>query len=321
MEGVSFSLGQHTDWDISSLRKVAFTSEQMYTMIGGPDYLRYVVPAKDVPFASYAGDDVFAWMRRRLVDSCSAMGLVDADGVPCSALQQLIEPIRDTAFAVGDGVMPPDDDHEDIRTYVAYFGTRFATLCRFSTVPYQLGYNLIGLGRPDQWENNFLDETGVLKGFKQASLNLKATVDDSREKALLNGALDGSSYDAKKFAEAKGLPKEPFVNLARDIRTRKYRRLTIQGVDYRRTRLAESSQLRDLRIGPQPWRASEVFPGAGAFFVIDFDAKPGVDASVWEGESTSHVSIEFAKKGSLLERFSGIPRAQWGQSSLAATKE
>ncbi|WEV68171.1 hypothetical protein OZX72_04115 [Bifidobacterium sp. ESL0769] len=320
MGSVAFSVGKHTDWDFDSLRKVAFTSEQLYTMIGGPDYLRYVVPAKDVPFASYANDDVFAWMRRRLVDSCGAMGLVGADAIPCPALQQLIEPIRDTAFAVGDGVMPPDDDHDDIRTYVAYFGTRYATLCRFSTVPYQLGYNLIGLGGPDQWESNFLEETGTLEGFKKASVALKVNVKEPREKALLNGAISGSLYDAEKFAEARNLPEEPFVNLARGIRIGHYQCLTIQGVDFRRTRLAESSQLRDLRIGPQPWRASEVFPGAGAFFVIDFDANPGEDTSVWEGESISHISFEFAQKGSLLERFSGIPRAQWGQSLAGMEK-
>lgn len=126
---------------------VAFDPALLYVLIGGPDYLRFLVPERLVPFSYVGPDDALDRIRRRLVSSFAGMGVVDREGRPCPALEGLLAPIRDCGFAVADGVIPAvgdegsdggldgEDDVDgpvETRSFAGYFGAGAGTFSCFA---------------------------------------------------------------------------------------------------------------------------------------------------------------------------------------------
>ncbi|WEV58583.1 hypothetical protein OZX67_07195 [Bifidobacterium sp. ESL0728] len=308
-------------WTVESLGSVAFNPEQLYVLIGGPDYLRFLVSESLVPF-SYVGEpDTLERMRSRLEFSFQGLGLVDSDGIPCPALASLVEPVRGCAFAVADGLMPDvDEGEEEYRSFAAYFGVGSATFTRFAPgQPSKDEFNLLGLGDPDGWEESFNRNSGLSSVFRFARTPLYVRCKDKEEKEMLAGLRGGSVDAARALASAHGVDAGLLSDLADGIASGRYRVYPVQGVDYRRTRLEAIPQARDLRVGPQPWVFSFVVPDAGVVMRLVYVPNPDPDLSVWDEHRTlySYMDIEFVAGGSLLERLSGVPRIEWGAAPPA----
>ncbi|WEV46279.1 hypothetical protein OZX62_07480 [Bifidobacterium sp. ESL0690] len=304
------------EWTSGSIGSIAFNPEQLYMLIGGPDYLRFLVPESLLPF-SYVGEpDTLERLRSRLVFSFQGLGLVDANGVPCPALASLVAPVRDCAFAVADGLMPVvDKGEEEYRSFAAYFGAQSATFTRFAPgQPSKDEFNLVGLGGADGWEDAFAQNSGLSSVFRFAPASLYVRCKDDDEKGMLAGLRDGSADAARALASAHGVDAGLLAGLADGIASGRYRVYPVQGVDYQRTRLEGIAQARDLRVGPQPWVFSFVVPDAGVIMRSVYVPNPDPDLSVWDEHRTlySYMDIEFVAGGSLLERLSGVPRAEWG---------
>ncbi|KFF31696.1 hypothetical protein [Bifidobacterium bombi] len=302
-------------WSAGSLASVGFDSAQLYSLIGGPDYLRFLVPFRVLPFG-YVGEDSSLWrMRQELSFAFAGMGLTDGEGVPCASLASVVAPVRDCAFAVADGVMPSASGGDDSRSYAMYFGAGGATFCRFAQGQESREvFNLVGAGPSSGWEGAFASCSGLAGVFRLAGRGLYVRCADESQEGMLAGVGSGNVDAARALAAAGGVDPAPLVDLARGIDEERYHMLAVQGVDYRRTRLATISQARDVRVGPQPWVFSFLVPEVGVVMRSVYEANPDPDLSVWDERRTvsSYMDIEFVAGGSLLERLTGVSRDQWG---------
>ncbi|WEV66960.1 hypothetical protein OZX72_06825 [Bifidobacterium sp. ESL0769] len=304
------------EWTSGSIGSIAFNPEQLYMLIGGPDYLRFLVPESLLPF-SYVGEpDTLERLRSRLVFSFQGLGLVDANGVPCPALASLVAPVRDCAFAVADGLMPVvDKGEEEYRSFAAYFGAQSATFTRFASgQPTKDEFNLLALGGVNDWEVSFARDSNLSSVFRPARTPLYLRCRNRSEKDMLIDLRNGNTEAARALASAHGVDAGLLMGLAAGLASGKYSVYPVQGVDYRRTRLEAIPQARDLRVGPQPWVFSFMVPDAGALIRMVYVPNPDPNLSVWDEHRTlySYMDIEFIMGGSLLERLSGVPRAEWG---------
>lgn len=306
-----------SEWTTQSLGSVAFDPAHLYVLVGGPDYLRFLVSESLVPFSYVGEQDTLERLRGRMSMALRGLGVVDADGVPCPALESLLAPVRDCAFAVSDGVMPNvDEGQEEERSFAAYFGQGDGTFSCFAAGQQSREeFNLHPLGGPDDWESSFAARSGLSSLFRFSRETLYVRCDDRKEKDLLAGLRYGDVDAARALASAHGLDAGPLVSLAECIGSGVYAVYPVQGVDYRRTRLEAIDQARDLRVGPQPWVFSFVVPQAGVLMRSVYVPNPDPDLSVWDEHRTlySYMDIEFVTGGSLLERLSGVPRSEWGQ--------
>lgn len=304
---------------VAALGTVAFKPDQLYVLNGGPDYLRFMVPERLVPFSNVGEPRTINRMRQRMAFSLQREGAVDANGNPCPALASLMAPVRDCAFAVADGLMPDlDEDQSEERSFVTYFGADTATLARSSSR--LLGgdtFNLYGLGGPQGWEGAFAQASGLGSMFRLAGTPLYVRCRNDDEKGMLAGLRGGSVDAAEALAEAHGLDpsmQAMLADVADGIDRERYQVIPMQGVDYRQTKLEGMDQARDLRVGPQPWVFSFVVPEVGVIMRSVYVPNPDPDLSVWDEHRTqySYMDIEFVAGGSVLERLSGVPAAEWG---------
>ncbi|WEV46266.1 hypothetical protein OZX62_07415 [Bifidobacterium sp. ESL0690] len=299
---------------MAELSEVLFTSEQLYTLIDGPDYNRFVIPQALVP-VGYMGDDaVMEEMRSKLISAFSSVGIVDEGGRPCPALAKLVEPIRECRLDLSNGFLP-SDEREDMRTWSICFGTRYATVSTISTEPYRVGYCLRSLGKPKDWEREFATLTGLDRLFHYSPQPFAFVCNGEKEGRLLVSTMNGNTKDAEKLAWIKEVPPDMLRIFAAGMVSPESGYEVFEVNDYRRQQLAGPAQVRDLRQGPQLKTAVGVLPNMGFVCRDEVEFSRAIEDGSWQfSDSTQRRhSFESVGSGSVLARVLGIDQQGWNQ--------
>ncbi|WEV73607.1 hypothetical protein OZX74_06735 [Bifidobacterium sp. ESL0798] len=313
--------GPSPRWTPESVGGVVFTWQQLYLLLGGPDYGRFAVPPSCLSMGCSVDERVLAGMRRDMVAALQPLGLVDADCVPCSALGYLLDPVRSSRFDLMDGVIPSDNDPdrrlktnprdaEDLRTFCAYFGTGSATLLCNAFAADGPGVVLLDLGGPGSWEESFMRLTRLGSVWQYSLEPMRIECDSQKDFDRCAGMMHGKSSDASALASGRANG-DRLVQMAAGRGTLSKGHLRLGWMvshDYRCTRLAETSQLRDMRVGPEPRTVTQIIPAMGAMFGRQTVPASDPGKSVWEpgdGGRTRGV-FELVASGSVLERLLGV---------------
>jgi hypothetical protein len=326
MSGVSVVREVGGRWSAEAIGGVAFTAQQLYVLLGGPDYGRFAVPPSEVPMGYVGNDAVLDGMRRDMVASLAPLGLVDDRGEPCGALAYLLDPIRDCRFDVMDGRIPDGGDPDagvepdaadaaDMRTFCVCFGSGSATMMCHVFAADQPGIALLDLGAPDGWGAAFSHRTRLDTLWRYADEPMMIECDSQKELDLAEATMRGDALPASDFAAGRQ-GGERLTALAAGRRRMMKPNLRMGWMvahDYRRTSLAGPSQLRDMRVGPEPRMVTQIIPEAGAMFCRYSSPDLDPDKSVWEPDDSGRTRgvFEFVASGSVLERLLGIPESQW----------
>ncbi|WEV46264.1 hypothetical protein OZX62_07405 [Bifidobacterium sp. ESL0690] len=328
MSGEGAIQGTGDQWSTEAVSGVAFTTQQLYVLLGGTDYGRFAVLPSQATMDSVGNDSVLNNMRRDMAASLSPLGLVDDQGEPCRALAYLLDPIRDCRFDVMDGRIPgggdlDDAEAADMRTFCVCFGRSSATMMCHVFAADQPGIALLDLGAPDGWGAAFVHRTHLDTIWQYADEPMRVECDNQRELDSAEAMMRGDSSSASNFASGrKG--GERLIALADGRRRTMKPNLRMGWMvshDYRRTSgLAGSPQLRDMRIGPEPKVVTQIIPEAGAMFCRQTVSGSDLDESVWGsgGNEGTRGVFEFVASGSVLERLLGIPQSQWGEGAASA---